>query len=481
MKRNSLFSKVISRAKHIFSSNDVASQQLRYSHKKYNDISLQSPSSFVRQATEWGYYDKAWTELPKILIAAGHGYGNVGDEAQLGACVLRWRKVYPNCNITLFSPNPSYTTALHQEHCIWAPRITWFLANTSTIYYTKKNLDFRTFYFFLSFRLVLTAHLIRLGLPLLLCHPREISTINEILSSDIVHISGGGYLTGLTESRLWENALLMRICHILGVRYMLTGHNIGVFKDRWDRLVARQGLAHASYIGLRDKGLSELELLKIGVTGNHIHSTCDDALICDVFEHGKTIDLVRKTGADPALPWVAINFHYWGMNNSKKDSVVARFAELCDYISQRHGLTCLFISMAPGDQEACDSVNNSMSQQGFLIPYSPDYKVARSVIKYAKLCFTLKHHPIVFAIGEQTPVVSVSFDPYYELKNKGALANIGLEEYAIGEAQFHSSQAESYIDKAIENSEAFASIALKYVNDQNSVSLDPYIEALGLS
>ena len=90
-------------------------------------------------------------------------------------------------------------------------------------------------------------------------------------------------------------------------------------------------------------------------------------------------------------------------------------------------------------------------------------------------------HTIVFAIGEQTPVVSVSFDPYYELKNKGALANIGLEEYALGEAQFHSSQAESYIDKAIENSESFASIALKYVKDQDSEFLDPYIEALRFS
>lgn len=66
------------------------------------------------------------------------------------------------------------------------------------------------------------------------------------------------------------------------------------------------------------------------------------------------------------------------------------------------------------------------------MPYSPYSKVVRSVIIYAKLFFTLKSNRIVFAIGEQTPVVSVSFDRYYEIKNNGSHTNIGLEKYAIG-------------------------------------------------
>lgn len=478
--KNSIFSKTIGKPLRSVVSTPLFSKLFNALRQQSKDDNLQSPSQFIRQATEWGYCDKAWTGSPKILIAAGHGYGNVGDEAQLAACILRWKSVAATPRLVLLSPNPAFTSALHKENCAWAPRVTWFLANTKPTYFTKKSIEFRTFFFFVSIRLIFTAYMIRLGLPLLICVPREVDTINQILASDIVHISGGGYLTGLTESRLWENALLMRICKILRVPYMLTGHNIGVFKDNLDRLVAKMGLSNAFYIGLRDKGLSEKELMRIGITGPHIHSTCDDALICETFGHQETLDIVASSGADPSVPWVAINFHYWGMNEMTRESAIERFSQLCDYISSRHGLTCLFIAMVSSDQEACLEIGKRMTHQSHLVPYSPDYRVTRSVIKHASFCFTLKHHPIVFAIGENTPVVSVSLDSYYELKNKGALANIDNERFALGLNEFLSAQAELAIDYSLANATIFERTARVYVDKQSSISLDPYLQALNL-
>ena len=52
--------------------------------------------------------------FPKeVLILGGYGYGNTGDEAQLGANLTRWRAVRPRIEPVVASPHPDYTTDHH--------------------------------------------------------------------------------------------------------------------------------------------------------------------------------------------------------------------------------------------------------------------------------------------------------------------------------------------------------------------------------
>lgn len=444
--------------------------------RKVNANNLRSHDHFIQQATEWGYCDKTWTGSPKILIAAGHGYGNVGDEAQLASCISRWRKVYPSCKITLFSPNPAYTAALHKEHCVWAPRVAWFRSNTIGPYdgVSKK---YYQFFNLLRFRLIISAYFLKFNIPILFCWPREAAILSELLSHDCLHISGGGYLTGATRSRLWENCLLMRVCQILRIPYFLTGHNIGVLTSTADKRVARWGLSGAKYISLRDRGTSQQVLSSLGLNGDHIESSCDDALLCDAsFEYD---DLSLIDGL-PANKYAVVNFHHWGMTKEEIPAIEARFAEICDYISQRLGLNCLLVSMAPGDIEPCQNISDQMTSPSYCIPYSPDWRVSRGLISRAELCFTMKHHPIVFAIGELTPVVSVSLDQYYNLKNQGVLDNIGYGSNAADRNAFFSSLVFSLIDDAILGSEKYSEACKVYLSRQRSLELKPYAY-IGLS
>ena len=43
----------------------------------------------------------------------------------------------------------------------------------------------------------------------------------------------------------------------------------------------------------------------------------------------------------------------------------------------------------------------------------------------------MKHHPIIFAMGENIPTISLAFSKYYEHKNIGALTQYGQEKYSI--------------------------------------------------
>lgn len=425
-------------------------QKFLLGEDRSRDRSLSHNEVMFKKFRDWNFCDERLAGSPRVLLAGGHGYGNVGDEAQCGAAVARWKKYVPGCKVTLFTPHPAYTKELHQEEVAWAPRVAWFQSNTTRRYYDKQ----RAFYLHFSFiriRLILTAQLLRRGIPLSLLYPREATVLQQLLDHDILHISGGGFLTGKTRSRLWENCLLMRVCSILGIPYVLTGHNIGVFQSKKDCKLARWGLQGASYIGLRDKGISEKALDEVGVRGEHVESSCDDALLCPRLSSEKVAEVVTAAGADASKAWVAVNFHYWGQDNAAKPKIAKRFATVCDHLVAEYDFQVLFIIMTPTDVEAAEAVISLMAEKAKMIPYSPDYKVVRGIIADSELCFTMKHHPIVFAQGEQVPVVSVALDDYYFHKNLGALANTGDEESLVNAEGFKSNVIFKVIHKVIQD------------------------------
>lgn len=446
-------------------------------HPIYVDNHLSSRPQLIEQFQNWGQLSEHWSGSPRILFAAGHGYGNVGDEAQCGACITRWKKVRPDCKITLFTPNPAFTHALHDEHCEWAPRVGWFGANRGGPYFASDR-SFRRSFFLISQRILLSARMLRRGIPLMFCHPREARVLSVIQNHDLLHISGGGFLTGKTRSRLWENCLLMKVCQILGVPYMLTGQTIGVFNTSSDRRLAKAALSKAMFIGLRDRGLSAKDLDSIGISGDHVQSICDDALLCDSQPKVQVEKTIQQAGANPGQPWVAINFHHWGQDKEKIPKIEARFAAICDELTKKHGRQLIFIPMTPSDVQAQESVIKKMTEPAFLMPYNPDYRVVRGVITFSDLVLTFKHHPIVFAQGENTPIVGIALDKYYEHKNKGALANTGHEDLLVDREGFYGDQVDQLVSRVIRDKIEIEGQLAKWTGEMRKIELQPYLDAI---
>jgi polysaccharide pyruvyl transferase WcaK-like protein len=387
---------------------------------------------------------------PQILITGGYGYGNVGDEAQLGTNITRWRKLRPDCELRVFSPNPEYTAKHHNVESVWAPRVIWFDSNRSSDY-VKSNKRFQKQFFKVKRRMILSARFLRAGLNIMFCSPAEAQLLSQIREADILHISGGGFLTGMTRSRLWENCLLMRLCHLLGTPVVLTGQTIGVFKSRADRRLAGWGLENAEYIYLRDNGESENDVRSLGISGEHIKSTCDDALFCEKSDQGTIKAVLKEHGIEPSHPFIAVNFHFWGQSGEMKNKTVGRFAEICDYLSDKGNIRILFIPMVASDEAPEKAVIEAMASEAKLLKYNYDYRITRGLIAEARFCFTMKHHPIIFAYGEEVPVISVALDDYYYRKNKGAMAHCGQEKYCLDEKTFFSPKAFELIDELSKN------------------------------
>jgi polysaccharide pyruvyl transferase WcaK-like protein len=376
----------------------------------------------------------------RVLIVGGYGYQNVGDEAQLGANLERWRQRVPGCEITVLSPHPAYTSKTHEVRSEFASRVVWFDANRRNDY-AQSNRRFQKEYWKVRRRMVASAHCLRAGIPLLFCLPDETRLLALIQQADVLHLSGGGYMTGMTRSRLWDHCLLIELCHLLGTPVIMTGQTIGVFRSRADRRLAKQALKPVRAITLRDHGRSEADVRALGVRASRVQSTHDDALFCGTAPAEAVAAAVRQAGLDPDMPFIAANFHYWGLSSEQKEAAAVRFAQLSDHLGTVSNAPVLFVPMVPGDEQPERDVMARMHCRTAMLEYAYDYRLARGVLGAASLVFTMKHHPIIFAYGEGVSVAAVALDPYYFQKNRGAMELFGQEAYCLDAEAFFSEKA----------------------------------------
>ncbi|MBW6512549.1 MAG: polysaccharide pyruvyl transferase family protein [Desulfuromonadaceae bacterium] len=356
----------------------------------------------------------------RVLIAGGYGYGNVGDEAQLAANLQHWRRLKPNCQLTVLTPDLAYTQKAHDGVRVeLAPRKSLF--GWRGRQYCGHDKNFKLCYFPIAVLCLINATLVRAGLPTFFLTAAQARLLDELSHSDVLFLSGGGYLTGMTLTRLWDNMLLIRLAHIFGVPTILSGQTVGVFNDRISRFLAHWGLKKAESIYLRDPIESPAALAAIGIPAQRYKSTFDDALFYEAAPVIKVNEILTDSGVDLARPYIAVNVHYWGQKPEDSRTIMAGVAKVLDHICNEFSLQAVFVPMHQTDMPAIENTMQNMktSAQRPDHDYRPDLAVG--IIQRAVLCVTMKHHPIIFALAAAVPTVSMTFDPYYYHKNYGAM------------------------------------------------------------
>jgi len=384
----------------------------------------------------------------KILLLGGYGYGNVGDEAQLSATIDIIKEEYPNSIVKVLTPNLSYTAREHNCSVGLAPRVAFYDQGTSKIYSinnkNKKspihylgNEFFKLLFLLRSFWIMFNAVLIKLHLPSFLLGAKRVALLEEIRTSDLVYFVGGGYLTGKTLSRLWDGMFFIRIANIFKVPVVASGQTIGVWNSRFNKVLAKWGLKKVRAITLRDPEDSLAALKEIGLEGENIFVTCDDALFCRKEESQKEVEKFLIDSGMDAIKikegFVTLNIHYWGLNTqAEKNDLLVKIKSIVDVTKEKGFNNILFIPMTPSDEQTIDDYLSSYKEEGlYKFKYEYDFRIIRAVIAQSKLCITMKHHPIIFAVGEKKPVISLALGDYYEHKNKGALKLVGLDKYNV--------------------------------------------------
>lgn len=381
-------------------------------------------------------YEKS-KDYKKILILGGYGYKNTGDEAQLSSAIKLLKNEFPSYIIKVLTPNQPYTYFEHGECAVGdAPRVAFYNQGETFLYMLDTRWK-KIRFILVSILIYINAFFVRAGLPTFLINAKKAALLYDICTSDIVYFCGGGYLTGKTLSRLWDGMFFIRIANVFRVPVFLSGQTIGVWGNSFNKRLARWGLSKAKIITLRDPVESIKALKEIGLSGEHIFTTFDDALFCEKLEDEKSIAAVLLNSGmnneQVNRGYIAFNIHYWGLStDDDKKKLLGKINAITGIILNKTSYNILFIPMIPSDMEAINEyMLNNRSERLFTLSYDYDFRTVRSVIGKSEICVTMKHHPIIFALGEKVPVISLALSDYYEQKNIGSLKIFGLEKYNV--------------------------------------------------
>lgn len=386
------------------------------------------------------FYSKT-TGNNKILVLGGYGGGhlekNSGDEAQLNQTLEILYEKFPGHVIKVLTPDQNQTHIDHFRCAVSdAPRISFFDMNTSPMYWLTSR--FQRLHFILRCIFIyFNAALDKRGLPTILLNSKRAALLYELRTSDLVYFSGGGFLTGATLSRLWDGCFFMMLAKLYKVPVVLSGQTIGLWRNRLDRYIAKKGLGYASLITVRDPEASLDDLSEIGLKGDHIYQTFDDALFCQKIEDKEALKgLLLATGMSDAQinkGFVTFNFHYWGTtSDEERESLLEKLYSIYNSTQMNSEYSVLLLPMVRTDIASMDDfISKYKPSNTYMFRSDFDFKKIRAVIGASEMCITMKHHPIIFSIGEKVPAMSLAFRPYYEHKNRGALEIFQLGKYSV--------------------------------------------------
>lgn len=355
-----------------------------------------------------------------ILVVGGHGYGNAGDEAQCAETLRLLAERYPGCQIRDLTPNPDFSFGEHPRFAHdYAPRVLLYNHAGRHDWYKLNSRTRKLGFLAVSALLLLNAHLVKRNMKTWFLNARRASFLQQLSQCSLLYFSGGGYLTGATRSRLWEGMVLCRLAKTLGVPVAMSGQTIGVWNGPLERKFAHWGFKDIGVIGLRDDEDSLKALAEIGISGDHVLLTHDDALFCE-----------KAARRQVNGRYIAVNFHFWGMKDRSEKASALESVHLA--LEKTRKATriekVVFLAMHKSDLKSVAEYRLLFPGEVIdVFPAVGRFREIRRAIADAEILLTMKHHPIIFAVGEGTPVVSLAYSPYYVHKNFGAMQQYGVE------------------------------------------------------
>ena len=368
-----------------------------------------------------------------ILILGGYGYGNTGDEAQLNESIKLMNNNFKDYDIIVLTPNIEYTKKSHNiENADLAPREAFFNSGSpDTIYWIKNKKEEKLM--IKRMKKIYTLALLKKYFRVKIKDEKIERLISLIKDADLVYYSGGGYLTGMTLSRLFDGCLFISICKLFKIPVVLSGQTIGLFRNNFDRRISKRAFNYAKIITLRDPEESPKALESIGIKNYQV--MFDDALFCDKWENQNDINDLLKYAGIKEKDFICFQMHFWGVKTQEDKIKLLDNLKYCIKIIKNtfKNIPILLFPMVESDyreeMEFLDFLNGE--ENIFLLKYDYDFRKIRAIISKSLFCITMKHHPIIFAIGEKKPVISLAYSKYYIHKNEGALKIFGLEKYNI--------------------------------------------------
>ena len=267
-------------------------------------------------------------------------------------------------------------------------------------------------------------------------HPYVYKYLRHYRWADVVVCAPGGICMGGFMDSWHEEQLLIAMKLRKPIFYY--GRSIGPFWDEPDekRIFKQQAiriLKYATYVSLRDT--TSIKIAKELGIANVIETT--DTAFLDYPQVNIPKEIFRGIGEKKYVVFVpnSLIWHYFYRGKATGDEVVAYWSKVARVIAKHypnHKIVMLPQTSLQGEtaddkflfqdiQRYCPELNIFVSDD----IYSSD--IQQQIIRGADAVFGARYHSIVFAINNNVPFVSLS----YEHKMSGLLEELGLQDEMI--------------------------------------------------
>jgi polysaccharide pyruvyl transferase WcaK-like protein len=236
----------------------------------------------------------------------------------------------------------------------------------------------------------------------------------SLRASDMVVLSGGGYLTDVFPGGLEATITLIERANELGKPTVLFGQGIGPLNDASSRSRLAQALRGVHAIGLRESRYSPSELRSMGISSDRYKVTGDDAL--------SLLPSRRLTPAESEDNQVGINLRTAAYAGFSPEMIRRLRSALRRIDADRLGIHWRPVPIS-FSKRAPDS--RAIMALGLPLGDSASHRDSLNMstlldqIRRCRVVITASYHAAVFALGSGVPTVAFYASPYYRRKFAG--------------------------------------------------------------
>ncbi len=385
----------------------------------------------------------------KIVIIGGFGWHDIGDEAMPQAVIYNLRKLIPNLDIVMLSPNPKYTTAYHKERSIYdinayLNKRPWLIS-----YFKKSNIlifqligkiinrlyPSRLMYFlrFIYFLIVTKFYHYKISLPI---SKIAKDIIDEISSADLLFNNGGGNINSLLYGELYKQSLTILTASMLDVPVILSGQTIGPITKKIHAFVVKIALNKVDTLTFRDRGISLQRVKEIGVNRPIMKDTADDAISLLFLPQNEVERLILENKGVKWLNLSSIIIAVMNMNGyleamGKKSinelgNEVRLLTKIADQLVEKYRAKILLVPTDYGpsdDRPLLNQIKNKMKyrERALVIEKIYDAIQYKSLIGLGQIAIGVRYHFNVFATSMSVPCIGLANGVYQKTKLKGVM------------------------------------------------------------
>lgn len=271
-------------------------------------------------------------------------------------------------------------------------------------------------------------------------------TVKELISSDLLHISGGGNLNSFWPGHIYYRFLMITLANVFDKDVILTSQTIGPITNGFHGFLLSRCFEKVKMIEVRDSVYSKGVLIGLGVDKSKIKNVIDDGYDFKMNTDKKIGQLIfNKFPNSKGEIKIGVSMHKWS-NSQNLDALKRVFTELIENYPKAYFFV---IPHNFDDKDGLDIefmtrlIGRDVKRMGLF-----NYKAIDSLIKRTKLTpaeiiklvtanmdfvISSRYHGLVFALASNVPALVINYDKYYSIKNDGLLKNFfdNIEPYTV--------------------------------------------------